>query len=704
MEQFLLLGANPITGFVNDMMQRLLLWIDSGVYKLVAMSYQLFVYLSSAQIFSNEFFENFALRIYAILGVFMLFYLGYALLNAIVDPDKNLSGEKGAGKIAFNLVKALVLIGLLPTVFSYAMRLQNFILSENIIGTIILGTTKEDTDDALVSFGDKMSFTAMHAFINPDDYEVTMEETGRTWKDMVNNELLAHGDYSWLPDLAPWVIYDGRLKEDGKDVKVKYLGIISTITGIILVYIILSFTLDLGVRVVKLAFCQLIAPIPIVLGILPSRKSTMDKWVKLTLSTYFEVFVRVAIMYLLVYFMSQFGNTTLFASWSDGWLGKFAIVVIMLGLFAFAKQLPKLISDTLGLDTSSIKFGIRDKLKTSVEGMDATIGRVPGVKRIAGATTGALGAGWTAFVNKGQIGNAVKYGAFKGIQGGGNQFNAQRKKLYTEYGLKGPAGWLGGRALVNTLEDKFKNDAQNAYAHPETGSNTRWLEAIENNSQSRWTQIFNGKIEANLDNIPSRYRDRVRTKYEAHRGESYSARMQVYDDEIKTNNDIIDNIDNAISEPLKRAREEYIGALMRKRDSAAALGNTAQVTQINSQIEMAQHSDYVNPEFKEFLQGKTVSYNGNDVDILDLQNRRDDLADKNDVLQQVKQLEETTRTETIGQYGKENPEYKRRAELRNKEANEAKDKSWKLSDEGRRQSALFDGIKQAVKDSSKDGK
>ena len=50
MEQFLLIGANPITGFINDMMQRLLLWIDSGVYKLAAMSYQLFVYLSSAQI------------------------------------------------------------------------------------------------------------------------------------------------------------------------------------------------------------------------------------------------------------------------------------------------------------------------------------------------------------------------------------------------------------------------------------------------------------------------------------------------------------------------------------------------------------------------------------------------------------------------------------------------------------------------------
>ena len=58
--------------------------------------------LSTAQIFTDDFFSSFAKRIYAILGVFMLFYLVYALLNAIVDPDK-LTNDKGAGKIAENL-------------------------------------------------------------------------------------------------------------------------------------------------------------------------------------------------------------------------------------------------------------------------------------------------------------------------------------------------------------------------------------------------------------------------------------------------------------------------------------------------------------------------------------------------------------------------------------------------------------------------
>ena len=468
MEQYILLGANFVTGWINNLLHRFLLWIDSGIYKLVSMSYQLFVYLSSVEIFTQDFFKSFALRIYAILGVFMLFYLAYALLNAIIDPDKGIAGEKGVGKIAFNLVKALVLLGLLPTIFSYAMRLQNFILSENIIGTIILGTSKEDTNNILITFGDNMSYKVMNAFINPEEYNFTLD-SGVTWSYAVKNYLLGSGgaaypggDYSWLPDLAPAVTSPQQVPGVGS-VTATYLGVISSIAGGFLIYIILSFCLDLGVRVVKLAYCQLIAPIPIVLSIIPSKKSVMDKWVKLTISTYFEVFVRVGIMYLVAYFMSKFfTNNTILNSWGNGMVGKFGMVVIILGLFAFAKQLPKLISDTLGIDSGSIKLGIRDKLKTSVEGMDATIGRIPGTKKLAGATTGALGAGWTSMVNGNGLWEGLKYGAIKGGKDGGFQFGKQRQGLYEAFGGKGKAGWFGSRGLVDRVAadtvDHVKDD------------------------------------------------------------------------------------------------------------------------------------------------------------------------------------------------------------------------------------------------------
>ena len=53
---------------------------------------------------------------------------------------------------------------------------------------------------------------------------------------------------------------------------VTYTFIISTIAGCFLIYIILSFCIDLGVRAAKLVFYQLIAPIPILMRLIPGKQ------------------------------------------------------------------------------------------------------------------------------------------------------------------------------------------------------------------------------------------------------------------------------------------------------------------------------------------------------------------------------------------------------------------------------------------------
>ena len=92
-----------MVNWLNSMFHKILLLIDAAVYWFVSMCYQLFVRMATLQLFNDAFFEDFANRIYAILGVFMLFYLAYALLNALIDPEK-LTGDKGVSKIASNLV------------------------------------------------------------------------------------------------------------------------------------------------------------------------------------------------------------------------------------------------------------------------------------------------------------------------------------------------------------------------------------------------------------------------------------------------------------------------------------------------------------------------------------------------------------------------------------------------------------------------
>lgn len=413
------LVANPVTSWFNNQIHRFLLWLDQSVYWFAAQCYQLFMKLSTAQIFTDDFFSSFAKRIYAILGVFMLFYLVYALLNAIVDPDK-LTNDKGAGKIAVNLIISLTLLGLLPNIFDLAYRMQNFVLSSNLLGAVILGSDVVDVSDSesvkennesLIRFGDYASFTVLNSFLNPENVNPTLDN-GYNWYG-VKEEILEEGKWKNLTLLSDAVSNGASI--DGENVVVTYRPLVSTAAGIFLIYILLSFTLDLGVRVVKFAFYELLAPIPIVLRIIPSKKGTFDKWLKQTLSVYFEVFVRVGLMYIAIYFINAITtNNTLMEMWTKSTSGKLALAIIIIGVFAFAKQAPKIISDVLGIDTGGLKLGIGDKLK-------------------AGGFFGAgamLGAGATGLVRN-------------GIHGAGNVFNS-------------------GRLAVNSFHNgEFKNGFKN---------------------------------------------------------------------------------------------------------------------------------------------------------------------------------------------------------------------------------------------------
>lgn len=357
-----------VLGWFNNAIHMFLLWLDQSVYWFAAQCYQLFMKLATAQIFTDDFFAGFANRIYAILGVFMLFYLVYALLNAIVDPDKLTKGDKGVGKIASNLVVSLVLLGLMPSIFSYAYRMQNFVLSSNLLGAVILGSDVIDVSDSdsikeneesLIRFGDYVSFSVLNAFLNPENVNPTLDG-GYNWYGL-KEEILKKGLWTSIPSTMANAVSNG-VSIDGVNTVITYRPIISTAAGVFLIYILLSFTLDLGVRVVKFAFYQLLAPIPIILRIIPSKKGTFDKWLKQTLSVYFEVFIRVALMYIAIYFINAITTNN---NWYEngGEMGILAFAILIMGVFAFAKQAPKIISDVLGLDTGNLKLGIKDKLK-----------------------------------------------------------------------------------------------------------------------------------------------------------------------------------------------------------------------------------------------------------------------------------------------------------------------------------------------------
>ena len=85
---------------------------------------------------------------------------------------------------------------------------------------------------------------------------------------------------------------------------------------------------------------------------------------KLTLSIFFEIFVRVAIMYISIYLINGLVESDMWGSFFSGGIqGMLALVIIIMGILTFAKQAPKMISDVLGINSGSIKLGIGEKLK-----------------------------------------------------------------------------------------------------------------------------------------------------------------------------------------------------------------------------------------------------------------------------------------------------------------------------------------------------
>lgn len=452
----MLIANNVFTDWANSIFHTILLWLDGIVYKFIAICYNLFIFLATEPIFDEEFFSDFAKRIYAILGVFMLFYLAYALLNALVDPEKLSKGDKSVSKLAMNLVISLILLGLSPSIFNYAYRLQNYILSSNLLGAVILGTDTDSTD-SVRTFGGELSFTVMNAFINPDNYNVNMSQD-YYWEDRFKEDAMKKNNFDMLPGLASSIIkptadYKGG-ENEGETVQVQYYPGVSTLAGIFMIYVILSFTIDLGVRIFKFAFCQLLAPIPIVMRAMPGKKAQFDKWLKLTITVYLEVFVRVGFMYLAVYFVKAIVDNVKFDELFSGGrlLGMMALVILIMGVFAFAKQAPKMLGDILGIDSGNLKLGIGEKLKAG----GAFVG---GAMVGAGITTGinnftrGMGLSAAKLVNgdfKGSVGSFFRtFGSTAAGMASGARYGAQNGMKATNFSEMRNAAGRGSESAID---------------------------------------------------------------------------------------------------------------------------------------------------------------------------------------------------------------------------------------------------------------
>lgn len=397
-------------GIISDAIRTVFTFFDTIFFGLLQGVYQVFFNVSTAELFSNALIRDFYYRCQLVIGVFMLFKLSVTILEGIMDPARITDKKAGAGKIISRIITSLVILALITPInipspqnkwerqvnnngllFGALYSLQERILSNNTIGKLVLGTTDGVTDadeqgqtlsESAKQFAGKIlrGFFRINVVPEPDDgYDVETgqdpevnkdyrfcdftEEQEQFYNTATPAELLsAVNDTCEIDSNSSWFQELGEKISSilfGKETYYRYsYSPIAGIVALIISVILILYTIDVAIRALKLAILRLIAPIPIISHMSISAKEgkgedAFSSWVRSLTSTYLELFIRLAIMYFVIYLIHDMIENGIVINTGTGIVGILSFVFIVIGIFIFAKQAPKFIEHSLGMKGSA---------------------------------------------------------------------------------------------------------------------------------------------------------------------------------------------------------------------------------------------------------------------------------------------------------------------------------------------------------------
>ena len=282
--------------------------------------------------------------------------------------------------------------------FGTLFSLQNRILSNNTIGRLVLGTTSvsststssttttssNSTEENLEKSANIFTTTVLKGFIRINLKDGKLKDPGEgkepevlnenrmctdiddeTLKiytkldsdpgdilDLVNASCTSAKSASWFGEAAINKAL-GFIKRASKTDRYvfAYIPILPAVTAIVFSIILLSFSIEVAVRAIKLALLRLIAPVPILSYMDPKggKDGAFSSWVKALTSTYLDLFVRLALVYFVIYLIQDLIVNGLVINTGSGVVGVLSFILICIGLFVFAKQAPKFLKEALGM-------------------------------------------------------------------------------------------------------------------------------------------------------------------------------------------------------------------------------------------------------------------------------------------------------------------------------------------------------------------
>ena len=421
-----ILKGNVTTAIV-DAIRSLMITLCSLVYKLIVFSFDIFEKIGTASILSTDIIESLTNKISLILGLFMIFRLTFAFVQYIVDPDMMSDKNKGAGSLIVKVIVTIVLLGSVPYIFKFAYRLQNTINDDKIIPRIIMGYSPEDNTGA--DLGGELAQSTFFTFFRVNE-NVTCKNVSENFVKTRTEEIEAELKSANFKLLETYVNETCKINGDSTNEDYMYemdaggLGCLAI--GIMVLWIVIMFTIQLAVRLFQLAYLQAIAPIPIMMYMTPKGDEKLKKWSNQCLTTFLDYFMRTAIIYFVLYAIQEITHNIDGASLSNIWSSSnvlspgitkgYVLGIIIIGLLIFAKKIPELLKEIFpslgGAAGFSYSMKLPSELKT-IKGA-ATFGAGAIIGGAAGMATGIANGKGTL---TGRAGNAFT-GFFRGVAGG----------------------------------------------------------------------------------------------------------------------------------------------------------------------------------------------------------------------------------------------------------------------------------------------
>ena len=325
--------------------------LDYAVYSIAAVLVRVIKLISTAEIFNSVQITNIVNKVYVIVGVLMLFKLVISAIQYMVNPDSFDDKEKGLAGILKKTIISIALIVLTPAIFDFARDLQEPIIAA--LPEIILSNDDGNSNESKINeenVGNKVAFEVLKSFVSIKTEDKNGNKVNYTDNIGFSNDNDNNNDNNNKFDNFRKHIADGcSFFDDGSKCYYNYMIIISTLCGGFLVYVLLSLVLDVAIRTIKFEIIRILAPIPISSYIY--KKDSLNKFVKTASQVYADLFIRMAIIYFIIFAIQSIFNSDIFkANYGDDWFMSLVVrVSLIFGLLMFAKNAPKFLSELLGL-------------------------------------------------------------------------------------------------------------------------------------------------------------------------------------------------------------------------------------------------------------------------------------------------------------------------------------------------------------------